>query len=373
MIFSEREIDLLRLVYWCQYIRPEDLIDLFPDAEVDTLTRLNYVAVHQNSGALVVTNRGRDFLASVFQNGIPDLRRSFHREEITRRLRCSHLVLTAYRAGVDTFTASMSCLDQSPSLFLPIITRGRGTNPWGSTRVAALLRLGDQLLAAHHIARGIGRLALLDELTAFNNQTSRIRGVSRGFLFTGASYHAILEELDSPQANGDSKLTGYGDAWHRLHYPVYLLSSDATGVTQLQIMAIPGYRRRLTLAALRAHYAPPPEDVPEWDAIMDGLPFVMAVDMDLRRIDAAIDRAQAHGIEKIAVAGLESQADQVLYARYRETGKARVFILPGETLEQAIGGPLKPYAPGRAQYVTEKGDVVDAPLIQAGRKTGRSR
>ena len=67
VIFSEREIDLLRLVYWCQYIRPEDLIDLFSDAEVDTLTRLKYVAVHQNSGALVVTDRGRHFLAGVLK------------------------------------------------------------------------------------------------------------------------------------------------------------------------------------------------------------------------------------------------------------------------------------------------------------------
>lgn len=57
---------------------------------------------------------------------------------------------------------------------------------------------------------------------------------------------------------------------------------------QLQIMAVPDSPKRLTQLALKAHYQPPQDDAPAWDAIYGGMPFVLAADMDLRRIDAAI-------------------------------------------------------------------------------------
>ena len=118
-------------------------------------------------------------------------------------------------------------------------------------------------------------------------------------------------------------------------------------------------------------YRPPPPDVPEWDAVFQGVPFVLAADMDLRRLDAAIRAARAQGHRQIVMAALSGQAEQVLFPRYWDTGLARVFVLTADAIEAVTGRKPVPYTPPRTQFMTSKGDVVDAPPIQTHRKTGK--
>lgn len=369
MLFSERDIDALRLLCWCQYVRPEDLREWLTEAELNNLLFMGFIRQHAKSGALVLANKGRSFLQTVLNGAVPDLAQSYHQDAIQRRVRLARLVLTARRGGTDPFTTSMEDLTTSPKLFLSAVTRGRGSNPWGSTRIAAIARLGDLLYAMHYVCLGIGKLALIDELNAFTNQSARFREIPRSFIFAGQSYRDILVELDASEPGADTKLITYGNAYRCLQLPVHLLSCDDTGAVQLQIMAIPDYRRRLTKAALKSQYQPSPS--PAWDALFQGMPFVMAADMDLRRLDAAISIARQEGYSQIAVAALEGQAGTVLFPRYRDTGKARVFILTSEAITEVTGRPPVPYTPPNTQFLTVEGDVIDAPPLQAPGRAGR--
>ena len=203
---------------------------------------------------------------------------------------------------------------------------------------------------------------------SFTNQTARFHNTQRAFIFAGKSYIDILTELEQA-SKSETKLIFYGDAYRCLQLPIHLLSCDDTGAVQLQIMSVPDYRRRLTQAALKNQYRPPPKDAPAWDAVFQGMPFVMAADMDLRRIDSAI---QAAGGKQIAIAALRGQAETVIFPRYRDTGLARVFVLTDEAVSAVTGRPPVPYTPPRTQFITSKGDVVDAPPFQAHGKAGGS-
>ena len=99
----------------------------------------------------------------------------------------------------------------------------------------------------------------------------------------------------------------------------------------------------------------------------------MAADMDLRRVDAAIRAAQDQGMKQIAIAALRGQAEAVFFPRYRDAGLARVFVLTNEAISEVTGSPPVPYIPPRTQFISPKGDVVDAPPFQTCGKTGRSR
>lgn len=120
--------------------------------------------------------------------------------------------MTAYHGGVNPFTFGPEELDGPAALFLPSIARSKGSNPWGSARVAALARLGDSLYAMHYVCPGIGKVALMDELAAFSNQTARFRDVGRAFIFAGDIYKSVLSELDRPTERKDAKLLTYGGA-----------------------------------------------------------------------------------------------------------------------------------------------------------------
>lgn len=233
-----------------------------------------------------------------------------------------------------------------------------------------IVSLGGIYYAAHYVCSGIGRMAVNDELAAFHNHTNFGKNTQRAFLFAGSSYESVIEELKTQDEKRNEKLIRYGEAYHCLHAPIHLLSCDETGAQQLQIMTVPDYRVKLTRLMLRSAYQPPPEDIAAWDGLYNGHPFVVGADMDLRRIDTAVRTAKQHGCLPIALAALEGQGSAVLLQRYADPGCATVYKVTENVLSELLGRAPNLYVPPRTQFLTEKGDVVDAPLIKTPGKAG---
>lgn len=370
VLFSVRDVDVLRLLCWCQNIRPQDLNSISTKVERENLMALGFIKLHERSGTLTLTGSGRAFLELIFNGAIPSLSLSYHGAAIERRIRLSRLMLSAYQAGIDVFASEVNVAREIPSLFLTSITRTRGRNSWGSSRVAAIVSLGGIYYAAHYVCPGIGRMAVNDELAAFHNHTNFGKNTQRAFLFAGSSYESVIEELKNQDEKRNERLIRYGEAYHCLHAPIHLLSCDETGAQQLQIMTVPDYRVKLTRLMLRSAYQPPPEDIAAWDGLYNGHPFVIGADMDLRRIDTAVRTAEQHGCLPIALAALEGQGSAVLLQRYADPGCATVYKVTENVLSELLGRAPNLYVPPRTQFLTEKGDVVDAPLIKTPGKAG---
>ena len=248
---------------------------------------------------------------------------------------------------------------------------GKFGETWQSANASwIIVSLGGIYYAAHYVCPGIGRMAVNDELAAFHNHTNFGKNTQRAFLFAGSSYESVIEELKTQDEKRNEKLIRYGEAYHCLHAPIHLLSCDETGAQQLQIMTVPDYRVKLTRLMLRSAYQPPPEDIAAWDGLYNGHPFVIGADMDLRRIDTAVRTAKQHGCLPIALAALESQGSAVLLQRYADPGCATVYKVTENVLSELLGRAPNLYVPPRTQFLTEKGDVVDAPLIKAPGKAG---
>ena len=359
------------MTYWCQYIQPADARGLSSEEEISELIHLGLLKLHKSSGALVITRKGTLVLRDMLDGHLPMITQSYHADAIERRLRTTSLALTAYAAGLDVFTCSTEELLGDKKLFLTVYGRGRGYNPWGSTRIAAVAQMGDLLCGFHYIYADIGSLSLNDELKAFHNNTDSFCGKSIAFVFAGKSYKAILEELDRqscPEKIG--KLIPYREAYRSLCYPIHLLSCDKVGSMQLKIMSVPHYRMKLTKAALMEHYRPPPEEAPEWDAMFGPYPMILAADMNLRRVDAGIERAHACGYTGVALLALEEQSDAILFSLYREDGFTSVYCISEAALQRFAGGPMELHTAKPTQFLTSKGGVIDTPLIQSYRKAG---
>ena len=369
MLFSQRDIDLLMVLRWCRYASADDLSTFFSEESVTDMTRLNLIRVQKTTGTMILTQRGNTFLDATFPAIPKTVKLSNKPTEALRRAQRAKVMMTAYRAGLSVFATQLSQLEENAVYYVPTIMRGRGTNPWGNSRISAVIRLSDILAAVHYICPGIGDILLTDELHSFTNNTASIPRARPAMMFAGESYQSVMQELNRASAKEEGRLVSYGDAFRSCTLPIHLLSCDDTGATQLRIMAQPDYRRRLTVAALNSYYRPPPQEHPEWDAIFDGVPFVMAADMELRRIDAAIQSAKAAGFRQITMAALSGQVKSVLSIRYRVPGLARVFTLSANALNAL--GDMTLYTPSRRQYETPEGDVIDAPPIQADRKSGR--
>ena len=100
---------------------------------------------------------------------------------------------------------------------------------------------------------------------------------------------------------------------------------------------------------------------------------MLAADMELRRMDAAYTLAQEQGHSQLVLAALPQQVAEVWGPHYRDTGKARVFTLTEDAIAHLLGKVPKPYRPPDTPYVTEKGEMIYAPLIKAVGKAGGYR
>lgn len=370
MIFCQREIDALRLLCWCRYVRPDSLRRLITEAELSNLVTLGFIKEHPKSRALVPTCKTVELLRAVFDDAVPEIVRVYSPQLIERRLRLSQIAITFYRGGITPFLLARDELLQPPALFLSSISRGRGQNPWGSTRIAGIAHLGEQTFAVHYVCPGIGRLILNNELVAFNNQTAALHDTRRGFLFAGRSYADILAELDLPGTEDGNQAVNYAGAYRRLTLPVHLLPCDDTGALQLRVMTQPNYRSRLAQAALGRYYQPPPEDIPAFDACFNHTPVVIGVDMDLRRINAALKTAKELGHPYIILAALTGQVRSGVFDSFRIPGQDNVLALREDVVLELVGGSNVTF-PNDQPFRSKKGGVLHAPVIQTHRKAGR--
>ncbi len=370
MIFCQREIDALRLLCWCRYIKPSSLRHLITQTELSNLMALGFIKEHPKSHALIPTRKTVELLRDAFNGAVPEVVRVYSPQLIERRLRLSQIAITFYRSGVTPFLLTKEELRRPPALFLSSTARGRGQNPWGSTRIAGIAHLGNRLLAVHYVCPGIGRLVLNNELVAFNNQTAAVQGARRGFLFAGESYNDILAELDQPDTEDGNQAVNYAGAYRRLTLPVYLLPCDDTGALQLRIMAQPDYRRRLAQAALGRYYQPPPEGTTVFDACFNRIPVVIGVDMDLRRIAAAQEAAKKLGHSHIILAALPGQVQSGVFDPYRIPGQDNVLALRDDIVLDLLGGKGVSF-PSDQSFRTEKGGALHAPVIKVHRKARR--
>ena len=363
MIFTTRDLDILRFLRWCRFVLAEDLTGVFSKVEVQNLEILRLIKLYSPAQAYTLTAAGNRLLDTAFPKLPAAVAPAYKAADTIRRIRQAKLITTAYQAGVSVFTTDVSALCEQ-AMFLPMIARNRGSNPWGSTRVAALLHAGDLMYAIHWVNPGIGCVALTDELTAFQNHTASIPAKQRAMIFAASSYEEILGELDAGQEIQNTRLQSYREVYDCLKLPLLLLPCNETGCLQLRIMGVPNYRELLARIILKSHYVPPPANRAMYDALYQGVPFVMAADMDLRRIDAALDAARLDGLSQIALAALPEQVESVLNRRYREAGKARVFTITESALRELLGS-TSPYAPPDLPFYTLEGSVLDVPPLKA--------
>ena len=135
-------MDVLRLLCWCQNVRPDDLSSISTETERENLITLGLIKRHQRSDTLLLTNGGRAFLQAALEGDVQNLTLSYHDAAIERRVRLSSLMMTAYHAGINVLTITANSLAEPSTLFITAITRSRGHNPWGSARVGAIAHLG---------------------------------------------------------------------------------------------------------------------------------------------------------------------------------------------------------------------------------------
>lgn len=206
-------------------------------------------------------------------------------------------------------------------------------------------------------------------------------------IFAGKSYLEAARFLaaDPPDNAGKQKNDSmtYREAYEKTVLPVHLLECSDAGALQLRVMRMQDYRKIITQLVLGSDYPPPDPANPDSDSVIVEdhvrLPFVTAVDMDLKRIDRAYAAAQKSGYDKIAIGVFETQA-RAMQLLYQVPGKAVIYSVEIQRLLDSLAPDerrnlimrLALYEPPPAAYITSKGVAFHVSDFPADRKIGKS-
>ena len=211
------------------------------------------------------------------------------------------------------------------------------------------------------------------ELTLFHSYTDKIPTGRTGLIFMGESLSEIGEAAFQTEQNEEqaTKKKYHADSFAKVFsvtsLPVHFVPIGKSGAQMLRYLAMENYRERLARTILRGSYRPPYEGLTDTDAIhfqAPHLPAVVALDLDIKRMDRALVAAQERGFPKLVLYALP---EQTAFLRGRYGNQADIIAVDAARLDQEImtDKPQDSSMP----YMTKDGRWVDIANFAVYRKT----
>lgn len=388
MLFDCSDIDLLRLTGFLKNLpvgqEQNYSLRLLTPAVIRPLQECGYIDLTRNSLSYHLKPAGYDFLRSLGYDYPQDKRQPSHLPELYRRFDGARIFLTFYRGGMEVFSSRLSGLCHPCSYVHGSVIRRDSSMPntklFGGCRFSGIARIGNNAYAVHFIDEG--RMCYSTELRLLQNVIHPF-GCHAGLMFARSSYldaaRLLAAEVSEEKVRNDS--VTYREAYKKTSLPVHLLECSDAGAFQLRVMALEDYRTKMTEFLLGKGHLPPDPNIPDSDGLLaDGenrLPFVTAVDMDIKRIDRACQAAKEAGYPWVALGALEPQA-KALQLLYQVTGDAVVYrvTIPdllqslNQSDQQGLAIDLRLHEPAAIAYITQEGGVLHASDFPLHRKGG---
>lgn len=348
MLYDRRDLGLLRLAGAYQWLPLAPLRTLAALKQLcrsaELLSTLGLLTFSRSNEYLLPSPGGYRLLHEFGLDYKPPAKRPYAQSPaLRRRLEVGSILLTCLGAGIEPAYEKIERLKYQP-VFLPAFAlRGGDGNLMNAASCAGFGHWGDTAYMLQYVGRQSPGFFMNNELSHLHNLSSVFSerlDTPQAMLLAGESYRSIYEILTSnaPSArNGKKGFVDYSSAYPRLGIPVSLVSCDDTGAMQLAIMRQADYRSRIARAAFGSRWAPRDERLPEADGHVNGNPLVIAVDMDLRRLERVCRNASQQGRREILVAALEGQMSGLLLDRFPRQAPVRALRINPQVISAAFG------------------------------------
>ena len=349
MLYDRRDFGLLRLAGAYQWLPLAPLRALSPlkqlSREADLLSLMGLLTFSRNKEYLMPSPRGYQFLNSAGLNYQPPTKRPYYNSpKLSRRLEIGSILFACLSAGIEPALDRVERLKHQP-VFLPAFTLRTGDgNLMNAAGCAGFGHWGDMAYMILYVSETNSGFFMNNELSHLHNLSSIFSerlDTPQALILAGENYPAvykILTRKTTSDRNGKKGYVDYSQAYPRLGIPACLLSCDDTGALQLAIMRQTDYRPRIAQAAFGARWKAEDDRLPEADGHVDGNPLVIAVDMDLRRLERICRDARQQGRKEILVAALDGQMSGLLLEHFPPNVPIRPLRINARVLSVAFGG-----------------------------------
>ncbi len=369
MLYDRRDYGLLRLAGAYQWLPLTPLRTLSPLKRLcqgaEVLSQLNLLSFSRSGEYLMLSPEGYQILSKFGLHYQPPAKRPYAQSPgLRRRLEVGTILFTCLAAGIEPAFDKIERLKQQP-VFLPAFYLRTGDgNLLNAAGCAGFGHWGGVAYMLLYVSEGSPGFYMNNELSHLHNLASVFSerlDTPQALLLAGESYRSIYEVLSSKEPSsrhGKKGFSDYAQAYPRLSIPACLLSCDDTGALQLAIMRQTDYRTRIAQAAFGVRWRPEDPRLPEADGHVDGNPLVIAVDMDLRRLERVCAGACQQKRKEIMVAALEGQMSGLLLDILPQGAPVRPLRITPQALSVAFGGECATGDPWPEEALSWKGGLV---------------
>ena len=369
MVLDRRDTELLRLAgkyRWLPYkgINKYGFDDI--EDEIGKLASLGLLGISRDREYLRLCAEGYAVLRSAGYNYSPGSKRAFAGSPaLRRRLQTADIMLTCLRAGIDTLQVDASALRNQLVFYPAFDIRPAMMN---CTSCSAFGHWGDTIYMIQCVNPQSQGMYRVNEMAVFHN----LAGVygsgyeePEAMLFAGDSYASVYKQLTNSTPSARHGIRGFVDfreVYKKSNIPIHIVACNENGARQLAVMCQPDYRAKIAKAAYGQLWKKRDEKILAADGCVDGAPLVIAVDMDIRRIQTVVNAAKALGRPAVKVAAFEEQILEVLCRLYPNGTPGNIVSLlkiEDAVLDAAFGGILL-YNMDRSPAYSDKGGALFA-------------
>ena len=376
MIFDTAEIELLRLTGWFKGV-PSDLSgrfdsSIFSPARIEALENLHLLYHARERRQYRLTPLGWEFLAEIGFLYPRDAKYVSDPIKTRRREQAAKVMLTFHRAGFDVFRDWLEDLGKS-GVFLSTEAmqrslRRQNTKVWNGLRMCGVGRMGDCGCLVHFTD---------EQGLFFANEMTRFRQTAAGCSQTVSVYaadcyadaaHWLTHKPPAGEKKHKSDWTSFCSAAKMTQMPLHLLECSDAGAVQLLVMGTPNYREKIAQLMLADAYQPPRSDLPDADATLEGFPFVVAMDMDVKRLQRACRSVFGAKLSRLSVVAFPEQLG-ALVELFGAAGQIEFYQVEKEQVTAALG--LRLHDPGREPFHRKEGGSLYVSDLPKRKKAGR--
>jgi len=371
MLLDGRDLDILRLAGKYRWL-PYDTLGRFGFddliQEIDKLSSVNLLCVSRNKKYIIPSARGYGLLQDNGYDYDPGSKRAYiGSSALRRRLEVAEIMLTALRAGIDVHRDDVDGLQSQP-VFLPAFSlRNAEINPMSSASCAGFGHWGNKAYMLQYISPESPGMYYASEIRLINNLASvfdKSLKTPSALIFAGASYGQVYKQITDAapsKRHGVKSFYDYWDVWRKSDIPVHILSCDAIGAKQLAFMSQPDHNAKIAKASFGERWTPRDDEIPEADGCVDGIPLVVAADMNVRRLNRVCECARALGRKEVMAAAFLEQMQSFLLKILPTDGLVTPLSIEEPVIEAAFSKRLSLYSMDKdTAAVGPKGAVIHA-------------
>ncbi len=291
MLFSITDIELMKLIGLCRYM-PTGLYrkydsQLFDSEIITNLSDHRIIKLTNDSRCYKLTKKGRDILAKVNMTFAVEARPNMKRKAYNSKLKNAHINLMLYLAGVNVYFENARELSGVSCGYMSSLLQ-RADNSMkvlSSAKFLGVLKLENTAYIPYFVEDRKSWIFPTFEREIYRSQVEAIRDVNDIKLIMVGN---TLEELwlNVSPSTVSTKIHDGQKPFHlsleEIGSEYLLIPTGRDGVLQLKLLTLCGYKERIVNALgcnkNEAH------GLTECDGWKDGMPFIIGVDFNVRRI-----------------------------------------------------------------------------------------